>query len=160
LGGALPRPAQGQGAYIYCGVTTDRPADEEVYSGQPNGAGGGGGAVPWVNPTARPVKVNPTNGPADGEGEVYSGQPNGAGGGGGAQGQRVGDCFVPMSVTFAPAGPRRPDVCMYECKVWSAAPAHARTRAHRPAAPLQNSGVSQTPHPTACPQAGIPHRPP
>ena len=44
----------------------------------------------------------------------------------------------------------------------SAAPAHARTRtrAHRPAAPRQSSGVSQTPHPTACPQAGIPHRPP
>jgi len=39
----------------------------------------------------------------------------------------------------------------------SAAPAHARTRAHRPAAPHQSSGVSQTPHPTACPQAGIPH---
>ena len=31
----------------------------------------------------------------------------------------------------------------------SAAPAHARTRAHRPAAPHQSSGVSQTPHPTA-----------
>jgi len=41
-----------------------------------------------------------------------------------------------------------------------AAPAHTRTRAHRPAAPRQSSGVSQTPHPTACPQSGIPHRPP
>jgi len=30
----------------------------------------------------------------------------------------------------------------------SAAPAHARTRAHRPAAPHRSSGVSQTPHPT------------
>jgi len=46
--------------------------------------------------------------------------------------------------------------CMYVCKD-SAAPAHARTRAHRPAAPHQSSGVSQTPHPTACPRAGIPH---
>ena len=36
----------------------------------------------------------------------------------------------------------------------SVAPAHARTRAYRPAAPRQSSGVSQTPHPTA--QAGIP----
>ena len=36
-------------------------------------------------------------------------------------------------------------VCMYVCKD-SAAPAHARTRAHRPAAPHQSSGVSQTPH--------------
>ena len=45
---------------------------------------------------------------------------------------------------------------MYVCKD-SAAPAHARTRAHRPAAPHQSSGVSQTPHPTtACLQAGIP----
>jgi len=44
--------------------------------------------------------------------------------------------------------------CTYVCKD-SAAPAHARTRAHRPAAPRQSSGVSQTPHPTACPQAGI-----
>jgi len=42
----------------------------------------------------------------------------------------------------------------------SVAPAHARTRAHRPAALRQSSGVSQTPHPTACPQGGIPHRPP
>ena len=48
---------------------------------------------------------------------------------------------------------------MYVCKD-SAAPARARTRAHRPAAPHQSFGVSQTPHPTACPQAGIPHRPP
>ena len=48
---------------------------------------------------------------------------------------------------------------MYVCKD-SAAPPHARTRAHRPAVPRQNSGVSQTPHPTAFPQAGIPHRPP
>jgi len=47
------------------------------------------------------------------------------------------------------------NVCMHACKD-SAAPAHARTRAHRPAAPHQSSGVSQTPHPTACPQAGIP----
>jgi len=37
---------------------------------------------------------------------------------------------------------------------------HQHSRAHRPAAPCQSSGVSQTPHPTACPQAGIPHRPP
>jgi len=52
-------------------------------------------------------------------------------------------------------------VCMYVCVCKdSAAPAHARTRVHRPAAPHQSSGVSQTPHPTACPQAGIPHRPP
>jgi len=43
---------------------------------------------------------------------------------------------------------------MYVCKD-SAAPAHARTRAHRRAAPRQSSGVSQTPHITACPQAGI-----
>jgi len=54
-------------------------------------------------------------------------------------------------------------VCMYVCKD-SAEPAHARARAHahRPAAPHQSSGVSQTPHPTptARPQAGIPHRPP
>jgi len=50
-------------------------------------------------------------------------------------------------------------VSMYVCKD-SAAPAHAHTRAHRPAAPRQSSVVSQTPHPTACPQAGIPHRPP
>jgi len=42
---------------------------------------------------------------------------------------------------------------MYVCKD-SAAPAHARPHAHRPAAPHQSSGVSQTPHPTACPQAG------
>ena len=47
-------------------------------------------------------------------------------------------------------------ICMYVCKD-SAAPVHARTRAHRPAAPHQSSGVSQTPHPTACPQAGIRH---
>jgi len=40
---------------------------------------------------------------------------------------------------------------MYVCKD-SAAPAHARTRAHRPAAPRQSSGVSQTPHPPAGPQ--------
>ena len=39
-------------------------------------------------------------------------------------------------------------VCMYVCKDL-AAPAHARTLAHRPAAPHQSSGVSQTPHPTA-----------
>jgi len=45
---------------------------------------------------------------------------------------------------------------VYVCKD-SAAPAHAHTRAHRPAAPRQSSGVSQTPHLTACPQAGIPH---
>jgi len=32
-------------------------------------------------------------------------------------------------------------VCMYVCKD-SALPAHARTRAHRPAAPHQSSGVS------------------
>jgi len=50
-------------------------------------------------------------------------------------------------------------VCMYVCKD-SAAPAHARTRAHRPAAQRQSFGVLQTPHPTACPQAGIPHRSP
>jgi len=37
---------------------------------------------------------------------------------------------------------------MYVCK-HSAAPAHARTRAHRPAAPHQSSGVSQTPHPVS-----------
>jgi len=37
-------------------------------------------------------------------------------------------------------------VCMYVCK-YSAAPAHARARAHRPAAPRQSSGVSQTPQP-------------
>jgi len=42
---------------------------------------------------------------------------------------------------------------MYVCKD-SAAPALARTRAHRPAAPHQSSGVSQTPHPTACLSAG------
>jgi len=48
-------------------------------------------------------------------------------------------------------------MCMF-VKKDSAAPAHARTRAHRPAAPRQSSGVSQTPHPTACPQAaGIFH---
>ena len=41
-------------------------------------------------------------------------------------------------------------VCMYS--KYSVAPAHARTRAHRPAAPRQSSGVSQTLHPTACPQ--------
>jgi len=35
-------------------------------------------------------------------------------------------------------------VYMYVCND-SAAPAHARTRAHRPAAPRQSSGVSQTP---------------
>jgi len=35
-------------------------------------------------------------------------------------------------------------VCMHVCKD-SAAPAHERTRAHRPAAPRQSSGVSQTP---------------
>jgi len=35
--------------------------------------------------------------------------------------------------------------CMCTCKD-SAAPAHARTRAHRPAAPRQSSGVSQTLH--------------
>jgi len=43
------------------------------------------------------------------------------------------------------------------------APAHAHTHAHRTQAcvvPRQSSGVSQTPHPTACPQTGIPHRPP
>jgi len=47
--------------------------------------------------------------------------------------------------------------CMYVCnKDYSAAPAHARTRAHKPApAPRQSSGVSQTSHYlTACPQAG------
>ena len=51
---------------------------------------------------------------------------------------------------------------MYVCVICkdSAAPAHAHTRAHRPAAPHQSSGVSQTPHPMACSQAGIPHRPP
>ena len=49
--------------------------------------------------------------------------------------------------------------CMSVCKD-SAAPAHARARAHRPAAPRQSSGVLQTPHFTACPQDGIPHRPP
>jgi len=38
----------------------------------------------------------------------------------------------------------RATVCMYVCKD-SAAAAHARTRAHRPAAPCQSSGVSQTP---------------
>jgi len=58
---------------------------------------------------------------------------------------------------------QRSHVCMYVCKD-SAAPAHQHTRVHahtyRPAAPHQSSGVSQTPHPTACPQAGIPHRPP
>jgi len=40
-------------------------------------------------------------------------------------------------------------VCMYVCMyvfTYSAAPAHARTRAHRPAAPHQSSGVSQTLH--------------
>jgi len=43
---------------------------------------------------------------------------------------------------------------MYACKD-SVAFAHARTHAHRPAAPRQSSGVSsQTPHPTACPQTG------
>jgi len=42
-------------------------------------------------------------------------------------------------------------LCMYVCTD-SAAPAHARTRAHRPAASRQSSGVSQTPYPTACPQ--------
>ena len=36
--------------------------------------------------------------------------------------------------------------CMNACTD-SAAPAHARTRAHRPAAPRQSSSVSQTPHP-------------
>jgi len=53
------------------------------------------------------------------------------------------------------------DVCasIYVC-TYFAAPARARTRAHRLAAARQSSGVSQTPHPTACPQAGIPHRPP
>jgi len=49
--------------------------------------------------------------------------------------------------------PKTGAVCMYVCKD-SAALAHARTRAHRPAAPRQSSSVSQTPHPTACPQAG------
>jgi len=61
---------------------------------------------------------------------------------------------IATSLDFAPI-----PAIMYVCKD-SAAPAHARTRAHMPAAPHQNSGVSQTPHPTACPQAGIPHRPP
>ena len=42
--------------------------------------------------------------------------------------------------------------CMYVCTD-SAALAHARTRLHRLAAPRQSSGMSQTPHPTACPQA-------
>jgi len=36
--------------------------------------------------------------------------------------------------------------CMYVCKD-SAAPAHARTRTHRPAASRQSPGVSQTPDP-------------
>jgi len=52
----------------------------------------------------------------------------------------------------AHTGPRRHarvPACMYVCKDL-AAPAHARTRAHRPAAPHQSSGVSQTPYPTAC----------
>ena len=48
-------------------------------------------------------------------------------------------------------------VCMY---VKIRRHQHVRTRAHRAAAPRQSSGVSQTPHPTACPQAGILHRPP
>jgi len=47
-------------------------------------------------------------------------------------------------------------VCVYVC-TYLVAPAHARTRAHRPVAPRQSSGVSQKPHPTACLQAGIPH---
>jgi len=38
--------------------------------------------------------------------------------------------------------------------ILSAAPAHARTRAHRPAAPHQSSDVSQTPHPTHGVSAG------
>jgi len=47
-------------------------------------------------------------------------------------------------------------VCMHVCKD-SAAPAHAlHTRTQARGAPRQSSGVSQTPHPTACPQAGIP----
>jgi len=48
-------------------------------------------------------------------------------------------------------------VCMYVVCTDSAALAHARTRAHRPTAPRQSSGVSPTPHPTACPQAAGRH---
>ena len=50
-----------------------------------------------------------------------------------------------------PSPPSLPTILrniMYVCKD-SAAPAHACTRAHRPAAPHQSSGVSQTSHPTA-----------
>ena len=44
-------------------------------------------------------------------------------------------------------------LCMHVCTD-SAAPAHARTRAHRPAAPRQSSGVSsQTP---CCPRVKLP----
>jgi len=48
---------------------------------------------------------------------------------------------------------------MYVC-THSAAPAHARTRAHRPAATRQSFVVSQTPHLPACPRGGTPHKPP
>ena len=49
--------------------------------------------------------------------------------------------------------------CMYVCKYSAALLAHARTRAHRLAAPRHGSGVSQTPltpHLTACPRACTP----
>ena len=45
-------------------------------------------------------------------------------------------------------------VCMYVHIRWHQ---HTRVRAYRPATPRQSSGVSQTTHPTACPQAGTPH---
>jgi len=69
--------------------------------------------------------------------------------GGRPKGRRGGE---ESSKNFFRTRASRQVVCMYVCKD-SAAPAHARTRAHRPAAPHQSSGVSQTPHPTACPQA-------
>jgi len=97
-------------------------------------------------------------------------RPGGGGGGGGAHDyphRPVALFRTNLSEGLHPKGVSMPRwvhqggaaamyVCMYVCKD-SAAPAHARTRAHKPAAPRQSSRVSQTPSPTACPQAGIPH---
>jgi len=54
-------------------------------------------------------------------------------------GERVDVSSAGLAISRATSDLRR---CMCTYK-YSAAPVHARTRAHRPAAPRQSSGVSQ-----------------
>ena len=68
--------------------------------------------------------------------------------------------YTPHNINIADGNMRNiVCICMCVCKT-SAAPAHARVHAQtgpRRATP-ELRGVLQTPHPTACPQAGIQHR--